>query len=73
MPRGLQVGYSAAVSACEKAAAWTRALALLATMPLAPNLVTFNAAISACEKGLASRKTALRRHHVAARLSKFAP
>ena len=45
------VAGAAAVAACERAAQWAPALALLAGLP-AVSTVTVNSAISACEKAL---------------------
>ena len=47
------ITYSAAISACEKAGDWVRALQLLqgmATSLVEANAISYNAAISACEK-----------------------
>ena len=48
------ISYSAAISACEKAAQCERALEILDEMKrrgVAPNVFSYSAAISACEKG----------------------
>ena len=47
------ITYSAAISACEKAGDWVRALQLLQGMAnslVEANTISYNAAISACEK-----------------------
>ena len=47
------ITYNAAISACEKAGDWVRALQLLqgmATSLVEANTISYNAAISACEK-----------------------
>ena len=47
------ITYNAAISACEKAGQWVRALQLLdgmANSRTEANTITYNAAISACEK-----------------------
>merc|ERR1712129_642571 len=48
------ITYSSVICACEKAAEWQKAPALLASMAravLQPNTITYSSAISACEKG----------------------
>ena len=47
------ITHSAAISVCEKAGEWVRALQLLQSMAnslVEANTITYNAAISACEK-----------------------
>ena len=47
------ITYSAAISACEKAGDWVRALQLfqgMANSLVEANTITYNAAITACEK-----------------------
>eukprot|EP00967_Tisochrysis_lutea_P006245 scaffold7418_cov31-Tisochrysis_lutea.AAC.3 len=47
------ITYSAAISACDKAGEWTRALQLLRRMQtegVPPDLIIFNAAIGACAR-----------------------